>query len=261
MEQQPPLLTAELKPEHNSQQAFASQLTTFPSFDEMIPVRTYRQAQLAAELPIVLVLHDNQGPTVEIEKFCQYLADVGYLAIAPDLFSRQYNASETKGLSEEQLSNIKDSQVMFDLDRCAHWALKQGGQARSLSIIGFGWGGRMSCWYCAHTPQLKAAISCDPILSNTLSLARPTRTLDQLARLQAPLLLINANQQPDLSPDDKNMLQQQIDAKGSLAITQMNTADIALLKAIQPEINGEVPMLILPKIMAFLTEHNPIPHQ
>lgn len=261
MEQQPPLLTAELKPECNKQQALASQLTTFPSFDDMIPVRTYRQDRLTAKLPIVMVLHDKEGPAVEVERFCQYLADAGYLAIAPDLFSRHYISSETQQLSEEQLNNIKDSQVMFDLDRCAHWALNQGGQARRLSVIGFGWGGRMSCWYCAHTPQLKAAISCDPILSNSLSLAQPTRTIDQLTLLQAPLLLINTNQQLDLCADEDNLLQPQIEATSLLAITQINTADQKLLHAIQPEITGDTTMLILPKIMAFLTEHNPITQQ
>lgn len=263
MEQPSPLLTGELKFDCRTQPSFTHRKATFLSFNEQIPVRLFRQDHGVAELPVVLVLHDKQGDSIEIEMFCQHLAHAGYLAIAPDLFSRQFAASSSalRALSDEQLSKIKDRQVMADLDRCANWALSQGGRARSLSIIGFGWGGRMSWLYCAHTPQLKAAISCDPILSNTLTLTQPNRPIDQVAKLQAPLLVLTSYEQSEFCNGADNRLQQAIQANVLLEHQQMHATGQRLLKTLQSELAEEVPPTIVVKMMEFLAKYNPITNQ
>lgn len=260
MEQQSPLITQKLMSDYSTQPIVTSQQTTFPSFNERIPIRVFRQNDLNKDLPIVLVLHDKQTTSNEIDKFCQHLAQAGYLVLAPDLFYRHHEtpiSSDIKTFSEEQVSKVKDSLVMSYLDRCAHWALSQGGRARSLAVIGFGWGGRMSWLYCAHTPQLKAAVSCDPILNNALTLAQPMSPIDQLNRLQAPLLILTANEHLSIGCDDDER-PWPLQANSFLdELNRMSATEQPLLEAIQPELAGTVPMRLLPKIMAFLKRYNP----
>ncbi|MDP3223838.1 MAG: dienelactone hydrolase family protein, partial [Rubrivivax sp.] len=110
-------------------------------------------------LPVVLVISEIFGVHEYIADVARRFAKAGYLAIAPELFVRQGDASsygEVGKLIAEVISKVPDAQVMADLDACVAWAKAEGADTRKTGITGFCWGGRITWMYAAHNPAVKA---------------------------------------------------------------------------------------------------------
>ena len=114
----------------------------------------------AGPFPVVLVVEEIFGVHEHIKDMCRRLAKQGYLAIAPELFTRQGDVSNIRDFQDiitRVVSRVPDSQVMNDLDATVAYAEKSGkGDVSRLAITGFCWGGRIVWLYCAHQPKLKA---------------------------------------------------------------------------------------------------------
>uniref|UniRef100_UPI0038BA35B8 dienelactone hydrolase family protein n=1 Tax=Limnohabitans sp. TaxID=1907725 RepID=UPI0038BA35B8 len=86
----------------------------------------YRSAPAGkTNLPVVLVISEIFGVHEYIADVTRRLAKEGYLAIAPEMFIRQGDASsygEIAKLQAEVISKVPDAQVMGDLDACVAWA-------------------------------------------------------------------------------------------------------------------------------------------
>src|SRR3569623_2334809 len=81
-------------------------------------------------LPTVLVVQEIFGVHEHIKDLCRRLAKAGYLAVAPELYARQGDASKIADFRElisKIVSKVPDDQVMTGLDATAEWAAKSGG--------------------------------------------------------------------------------------------------------------------------------------
>ncbi len=113
-------------------------------------------------LGTVLVVQEIFGVHEHIKDVCRRLAKQGYLAVAPELYARQGDPSkytEIPKLISEVVSKVPDAQVMADLDATAAWAAKTGGDAGTLAITGFCWGGRIVWMYAAHNRKLNTGVA------------------------------------------------------------------------------------------------------
>ena len=111
--------------------------------------------------PIILVVQEIFGVHEYIKDVCRRFAKLGYMAMAPELYFRQGDASaytDIPKLMQDIVSKIPDEQVMADLDSTVSWAVLHGGNAVKMSITGFCWGGRITWMYAAHNPALKAGV-------------------------------------------------------------------------------------------------------
>jgi carboxymethylenebutenolidase len=131
------------------------------SGDTLVPA--YR-AQPAGKthLPVIIVVHEIFGVHEHIADVCRRFAKLGYLAIAPDLYVRQGDASvypTIQQLSDQLVSKVSDEQVMGDLDATVAWAGANGGDLNRLGVNGFCWGGRIAWLYAEHNPRVKAAVA------------------------------------------------------------------------------------------------------
>jgi carboxymethylenebutenolidase len=126
------------------------------------PMTAYRAMPAGKTgLPVVLVVQEIFGLHEYIRDVCRRLAKLGYLAIAPDLYMRQGDATrytDAAKLISEIVAHVPDAQVAGDLDAMAAWAAQNGGGGK-LGITGFCWGGRIPLMYAAHNPQLAAAVA------------------------------------------------------------------------------------------------------
>ena len=89
----------------------------------------------ANSLPVVLVVQEIFGVHEYIKDVCRRFAKQGYLAIAPELFARQGDATKYQEVAEllkEVVSRVPDAQVMSDLDASAAWAANNGGNAEKI---------------------------------------------------------------------------------------------------------------------------------
>ena len=158
---------------------------------ELVAYAARPEAAAAGGWPTVLVVSEIFGVHEYIQDICRRLAKLGYLAIAPELFARQGDPRSLSSIPEIQAkitSRTPDAQVFADLDACAAWADRQGGDLRRLAITGFCWGGRITWLYAAHNPQVRAGIAWYGRLVGPVNELTPRHPTDLAAGLKTPVL-------------------------------------------------------------------------
>ena len=141
-------------------------------------------------LPVVIVVQEIFGVHEYIADTARRFARAGYLAIAPDLYARQGDASKYTDIGKlmaEVVSKVPDAQVMADLDGALKWAGANGGDVAKAGITGFCWGGRITWLYAAQGP-VKAGVAWYGRLVGAASDITPRHPVDVAAGLKAPVL-------------------------------------------------------------------------
>jgi carboxymethylenebutenolidase len=157
-------------------------------------IRGYRAvpAKRKGKPAVILVVHEIFGVHEHIKDVCRRLAKQGYFAVAPDLFTREGDASkieDMKELQEKIVSKVPDPQVLGDLDATVGWAQSTGAaDVARLGITGFCWGGRITWLYAAHNPKLKAGVAWYGRLVGDRNDLRPRQPIDVAVALLAPVL-------------------------------------------------------------------------
>ena len=183
----------------------------------------YAAPQGKTDLPVILVVQEIFGVHAYIADTCRRLAQAGYLAIAPDLYARQGDASSYTDIGKlmgELVSKVPDAQVMADLDGTLQWAGANGGDLKRVGITGFCWGGRITWLYCAHNPAVKAGVAWYGRLVGTASELTPKHPLDLAGELKAPVLGLYGGKDtgiPLSTLDDMKQALAQVAAKGNPA--------------------------------------------
>jgi carboxymethylenebutenolidase len=161
-----------------------------PVKDGTIPA--YRAApDKGGPFPTVLVVQEIFGVHEHIKDVCRRLAKLGYLAVAPEMYSREGDVSkmDVQDIIGKVVSKVPDAQVMSDLDATVAWAKKTGnGDTSKLGITGFCWGGRVVWLYAAHNPNLKAGVAWYGRLTGKAAELQPKHPVDLAADLKAPVL-------------------------------------------------------------------------
>jgi carboxymethylenebutenolidase len=152
-------------------------------------------------LPVIIVIHEIFGVHEHIADVCRRFAKLGYLALAPNLYSRQGDASvypTIQALNEQLVSRVSDAQVMDDLDATVAWAGAHGGDLNRLGATGFCWGGRIAWLYAERNAQLKAAVAWYGRVVGPHNAMTPQNPLDRVAELRVPVLGLYGGQDPSI---------------------------------------------------------------
>jgi carboxymethylenebutenolidase len=161
-----------------------------PVKDGEIPA--YRAMPARGEsFPIVLVVHEIFGVHEHIQDVCRRFAQLGYVAIAPELFVRQGDVSKLSNIDEirKVVAKVPDAQVLSDLDATVKWAATSSkGNPNRLGITGFCWGGRIVWLYAAHNPNVKAGVAWYGRLVGDASELTPKHPVDIASTLKVPVL-------------------------------------------------------------------------
>ena len=163
---------------------------SIPTKDGKIPAYRAMPAK-GKSLPTVLVVQEIFGVHEHIKDVCRRFAKLGYLAVAPEMYSRQGEVAGIENIQEiisKVVSKVPDAQVMSDLDSAVAWAAKNGGNTAKLGITGFCWGGRVVWLYAAHNPKLKAGVAWYGRLVGAASEMTPKHPVDIAANLKGPVL-------------------------------------------------------------------------
>jgi carboxymethylenebutenolidase len=142
-------------------------------------------------LPTILVVQEIFGVHAYIQDVCRRFAQLGYLAIAPDLYARYGDPTKLDGIDEirKVVSQVPDDEVMSDLDAAVAWAVESShSDPDQLGITGFCWGGRVVWLYAAHNPNLKAGVAWYGRLVGEASPRTPKHPLEIVEQLNAPVL-------------------------------------------------------------------------
>jgi carboxymethylenebutenolidase len=156
------------------------------------PFSVYRaQPEGKSNLPVVVVVSEIFGIHEHIADVVRRFGKQGYLALAPDLFVRQGDATAYESVPEvikEVISKVPDQQVMEDLDACVAWAKDNGGNIDKLGVTGFCWGGRITWLYSSHSPQIKAGVAWYGKLVGNQTALTPHHPVDIAPNLKVPVL-------------------------------------------------------------------------
>ncbi|MBB2931316.1 dienelactone hydrolase family protein [Paraburkholderia silvatlantica] len=175
----------------------------FESGGTLIPA--YRaQPRGKTHLPVVIVIHEIFGVHEHIADVCRRFAKLGYLAIAPDFFVRQGDASvypTIQQINDNIASKVPDAQVMGDIDAAVAWAGGHGGDTKRVGVNGFCWGGRYAWLYAEHNPHIKAAVVWYGRVAGPHTANAPSNPLDLANTLQVPVLAMYGLQDTSIPQD------------------------------------------------------------
>jgi carboxymethylenebutenolidase len=169
-------------------------------------------------LPVILVVQEIFGVHEYIADTCRRFAKAGYLAIAPDLFARQGDASKYSDVSKliaEVVSKVPDEQVMADLDGAVQWAAENGGNTKRLGVTGFCWGGRITWLYSEHSKNVKAGVAWYGRLVGAASAITPKHPVQLAASLKAPVLGLYGGQDGGIPLTTVNEMKDALAAAGT----------------------------------------------
>jgi carboxymethylenebutenolidase len=184
----------------------------FESGGTLVPA--YR-AQPAGKthLPVIVVIHEIFGVHEHIADVCRRFAKLGYLAIAPDLYVREGDASKyptIQQLDAAIVSKVPDAQVLQDLDAAVAWTAQHGGDTTRLGVNGFCWGGRIAWLYAEHNPNVKAAVAWYGRVAGNHTALTPANPLDLAGNLQVPVLGLYGRQDTSIPQDTLDQMKQAI---------------------------------------------------
>jgi carboxymethylenebutenolidase len=157
-----------------------------------------------SKLPTVLVIHEIFGVHEYLRDVCRRLAKAGYLAIAVDMYIRHGETAKMSNVQEilsGPVAAASDTEHMSDLDACAAWAAKNGGDPQRLAVTGFCRGGRTTWLYAAHNPRLKAAVAWYGQLEGAPTARQPRSAIDLVDQMKVPVLGLYGGKDQGITAD------------------------------------------------------------
>lgn len=123
--------------------------------------------------PAVIVIHEIFGMSDFVRDRVVQLAQDGFVAIAPDLLSRQGGTPATTDQAVRMISTLNPDTVTADLNATYGYVrtLKAVRPDR-IAVIGFCWGGSQSFRYATNNPALKGFVVCYGTAPDSAAMAR-----------------------------------------------------------------------------------------
>ena len=123
--------------------------------------------------PAVIVIHDIYGMGDRLRPAVELLAQRGFVAIGPDLLSRQGGTPASGDSARRLIGGLNPDAVMRDLDATyAYLRTLKAVRGDRVGVIGFCWGGSQSFRYATNNPNLGAFVVCYGSGPDTGALAR-----------------------------------------------------------------------------------------
>jgi carboxymethylenebutenolidase len=163
--------------------------------------------------PVVLVIQEIFGVHEHIRDVVRRFAQLGYVAIAPELFTRQGDVSKLKNIDDIRkiVAKVPDAQVFADIDASLNWAVQNAkGSIDRVAITGFCWGGRITWLYAAHNPKIKAGVAWYGRLKGDKNALNPQQPIDIAANFTVPVLGLYGGQDTGIPLDSVESTRQQL---------------------------------------------------
>jgi carboxymethylenebutenolidase len=145
--------------------------------------------------PGIVVIHEAFGLVEHICDLARRFANIGYNALAPDLYTRAGAPSDPNDFATvlPVMFGLPDRQAVQDLEAAAAHLRALPGATGKVGVIGFCSGGRQTLLFACSSSHVDAAIDCwggfihraTPDAETTPT--RPTPVIDLVDRLHCPL--------------------------------------------------------------------------
>lgn len=167
--------------------------------------------------PGVIVIMEAFGLNDHIKDVADRFAREGYIALAPDMYTREGNPDPTN-IDDviKVMFSVPDDQAMGDLDAGARYIKADRHSNGKVGAIGFCSGGRYTLMFGCTSKNLDAAVDSAGgfIIQDDFPPTRPTSPIDMVKDLSCPLLGLFGEEDPNPSPEHADKLQAELEKHG-----------------------------------------------
>jgi carboxymethylenebutenolidase len=185
--------------------------------DQELYAYVAKPTKVVGKLPIIVVASEIFGVHEHIADIARRFAKLGYMAIAPEFFTRAGDPTALGTMAEimsQIVSKTPDKQVMADISVALKWAGSQNGDLNRVGITGFCWGGRITWLACANLPQIRAGVAWYGRLVGEKSENFPAHPVDLAAQLKAPVLGLYGGKDTGISLETVEQMKKALAAAG-----------------------------------------------
>ena len=192
-------------------------MTQYPSQDGTQINAYFSRPMAAGRCPGVIVIMEAFGLIDHIKDVARRFAEQGYLALAPDMYTRE--GSPDPGHLDSVLQtmfSVPDTQAVADLEGAIAHLKRLPDSNGKVGAIGFCSGGRYTLILACKSTNLDAAIDSAGgfIIQDQHTPQRPVSPIDMIPTLSCPLLALFGEEDPDPSPAHAARLQAELDTHG-----------------------------------------------
>ena len=137
-------------------------------------------AAAAANLPLVMVIHENRGLNEHTRDVARRVALAGFSAVAPDFLSPVGGTPADENLAREMIGKLDLAATVADGRAFIDWLSSPAAGSRKVGAVGFCWGGGM---------VNRLAVAAGPSLSAGVSFYGPAPGPAEASKVQVPLLI------------------------------------------------------------------------
>ena len=163
--------------------------------------------------PGIVVIHEAFGLVEHIRDIARRFANIGYNALAPDLYARAGGPSDPSDINTvfPVMFGKSDAEAVQDLEAAAAHLRALPGASGRIGAVGFCSGGRQTLLFACSSNKVDAAVDCwggfihraTPDAETTPS--RPTPILDLVGKLGCPLfgVFCEEDQNPSVAQSEE----------------------------------------------------------
>jgi len=122
--------------------------------------------EVSEKVPVVILIHENRGLNNWARSMTDQIAEMGYIAIAPDFLSGTApngggtNDYENSDDARKGIYNLKNDFIKEVLNHTVAYSKSIPSSNGKVVVIGFCWGGSQSFEFATHSNEIEAAIVC-----------------------------------------------------------------------------------------------------
>lgn len=208
--------------------------------------------------PGIIVIHEAFGPVEHISDVARRFANLGYMTIAPNLYSRVGAPGSDMAAVMPKMFGLSDAQAVRDLEAAAAYLRAQDGATGKVGCVGFCSGGRHTLLFACSSDKVDAAIPCwggfitSATPNDKTTPERPTPVIELVDNLHCPLYGVYGEQDQNPSPADADELL----LRGRRAGKKINVEVFpgvghAFFADYRPSYNEKASFDLWPKMVAF----------
>jgi carboxymethylenebutenolidase len=214
--------------------------------------------------PGMIVIHEASGLIDHIRDVSNRFANIGYIALAVDLYTREGGPPPTDDLQKmmERLFSMSDATVLGDLEGAADFLREREDVTGRIGCIGFCMGGRYTLLFACSSDRLNAAVDCwggfiDRATPEERSTPqRPTPPLELAEQLRCPLLVAIGAEDQNPSPEIGEQLRERAQRSGQeVKVDVYEGAGHAFFADYRPTYRPQAAMKLWLEVVPFLARH------
>jgi carboxymethylenebutenolidase len=214
--------------------------------------------------PGVIVIHEASGLIEHIRDVSNRFANIGYAALAVDLYTREGGPPPMDDFREvmRRLFAMSDATVLGDLEGAADYLRQREDVTGKVGCIGFCMGGRYTLLFACTSDRVAAAVDCwggfiDKATPDERSTPeRPTPPLELAEELRCPLLVAIGAEDQNPSPEIGARLRERAARSGKeVKVDEYDGAGHAFFADYRPNYRPRAAAKLWLEIVPFFARH------